>query len=81
MVAGREDSLALAGSSLRMRMDGVWVSSNWPDFTAQINPARKDRASARLARISMTTTDIGSASVSLREPQAARCPTGGGARE
>ena len=41
-----------------MRIAGVQVSSNCPDFTAQIKPARKANATARLASISMRMTDM-----------------------
>jgi hypothetical protein len=41
-----------------MRIAGVQVSSNWPDFTAQINPAKKANATARLASISIRITDM-----------------------
>jgi hypothetical protein len=41
-----------------MRIAGVQVSSNWPALTAQIKPARKANATARLASIKMRMTDM-----------------------
>jgi hypothetical protein len=39
-------------------MEGVAVSSNWPDRTAQMKQARKTRARVRLTRMRMRMTDI-----------------------
>jgi hypothetical protein len=45
-------------SSVKIRMEGVTVSSNWPELTAQIKPARKADAIPRLARMRIRITDI-----------------------
>jgi hypothetical protein len=41
-----------------MRIDGVQVSSNWPDLTAQMNAVKKLIAKARLMKISKKMTSI-----------------------
>jgi hypothetical protein len=41
---------------VRIRIDGVKVSSNWPDLTHQMNPNKKASAIPRLARMSMSST-------------------------
>jgi hypothetical protein len=48
----------LEGSSVRMRIEGVQVSSNCPDRTAQKKPARPQRARARLVKIRMSRIDM-----------------------
>jgi hypothetical protein len=52
------DAFFADSSSVKMRMEGVQVSSNWPDLTAQMNPLRNAVARPRLARMRMRMTDI-----------------------
>jgi hypothetical protein len=48
----------LAASSDKIRMEGVHVSSNCPERTAQMNPARNVVARPRLARMRIRMTDM-----------------------
>lgn len=52
----REAGETSFSSSIRIRMDGVRVSSYWPERTAQMKAARNPPATARLARINITIT-------------------------
>jgi hypothetical protein len=45
-------------SSVNIRREGVQVSSNWPDLTAQIKAARKARAKVKLMKMSRKTTSM-----------------------
>jgi hypothetical protein len=58
MVVEGVAALAESGSSVRIRIEGVKVSSYWPERTAQMNMAKKIKATARLANINMSITDI-----------------------
>ena len=48
----------LESSSESMRMEGVQVSSNWPDLTAQTNALRNASARNKLMKINKKMTSI-----------------------
>jgi hypothetical protein len=54
-----EFCVLVAASSVSIRNEGVKVSSNWPDFTAQTNAAKNVTPSVRLMKISKKMTSIG----------------------
>ena len=59
LVAESVGGVGFGSSSARMRIEGVQVSANCPDFAAQTKHARNVTAMPRLARMRISRTVMG----------------------